>query len=71
MAKVADIYFKTDPWKVIEEGFDPAYSRVSESVFSLGNESIGARGFFDEGGDVDSRGLRHRPAAPVLPGDRG
>ena len=54
MAKVADIYFKTDPWKVIEEGFDPAYSRVSESVFSLGNESIGARGFFDEGGDVDS-----------------
>ena len=54
MAKVADIYFKTDPWKVIEEGFDPAYSRVSESVFSLGNESIGARGFFDEGGDIDS-----------------
>jgi len=54
VAKVADIYFKTDPWKVIEEGFDPAYSRVSESVFSLGNESIGARGFFDEGGDVDS-----------------
>ena len=54
MAKVADIYFKVDPWKVAEEGFDPAYSRVSESVFSLGNESIGARGFFDEGGTVDS-----------------
>lgn len=54
MAKIADIYFKTDPWKVMEEGFDPAYSRVSESIFSLGNESIGARGFFDEGGSVDS-----------------
>ncbi len=54
MAKVADVYFKVDPWKIIEEGFDPAYSRVSESVFSLGNESMGARGFFDEGGSVDS-----------------
>lgn len=54
MAKVADIYFKVDPWKIIEEGFDPTYSRVSESVFSLANESIGVRGFFDEGGNVDS-----------------
>lgn len=54
MAKVADIYFKVDPWKIIEEGFDPAYSRVSESIFSLGNESMGVRGFFDEGGSVES-----------------
>lgn len=54
MAKVADIYFKEDPWKIVEEGFDPAYSRVSESVFSLANEGIGVRGFFDEGGSVDS-----------------
>lgn len=54
MAKVADIYFKTDPWKVREEGFDPAYSRVSESIFSLANESTGVRGFFDEGGSCDS-----------------
>ena len=54
MAKVADIYFKVNPWKIIEDGFDPAYSRVSESVFSLGNESMGVRGFFDEGGSVDS-----------------
>ena len=54
MAKVADVYFKVDPWKIIEEGFDPAYSRVSESVFSLANESIGVRGFFEEGGSVDS-----------------
>lgn len=54
MAKVADIYFKVDPWKIVEEGFDPAYSRVSESVFSLGNESMGVRGFFEEGGSIDS-----------------
>ena len=54
MAKMADRYFRVDPWKVAEEGFDPAYSRVSESVFSLANESTGVRGFFDEGGSVDS-----------------
>ena len=54
MAKTADLYFRVDPWKVIEEGFDPAYSRVSESVFSLANESTGVRGCFDEGGSVDS-----------------
>ena len=54
MAKVADMYFAVDPWRIIENGFDPAYSRVSESVFSLGNESIGVRGCFDEGGSVDS-----------------
>jgi len=54
MAKVADIYFAVDPWKIIEKGFDPSYSRVSESVFSLGNETQGVRGCFDEGGSVDS-----------------
>ena len=54
MAKSADIYFIADPWKVIEEGFDPAYARVSESVFSLANESMGVRGSFDEGGSTDS-----------------
>ncbi|MBQ3668964.1 MAG: family 65 glycosyl hydrolase [Clostridia bacterium] len=54
MAKIADIYFKVDPWRIIEKGFDPAYSRVSESVFSLANETMGVRGSFDEGGSVDS-----------------
>ena len=54
MAKAADVYFQVDPWKIIEEGFDPAYSRVSESVFSLANETMGVRGCFDEGGSVDS-----------------
>ena len=54
MAKTADLYFRVDPWKIIEEGFDPSYARVSESIFSLANESIGARGCFDEGGSTDS-----------------
>jgi len=49
MGKVADRYFKVDPWKIVEEGFDPAHGRVAESVFSLGNEFMGARGYFDEG----------------------
>ena len=54
MAKTADRYFGVDPWRITEEGFDPAYSRVGESVFSLANESMGVRGYFDEGGSVDS-----------------
>ena len=54
MAKVANIHYLVDPWKIREEGFDGDYSRVGESIFSLGNESIGIRGCFDEGGSVDS-----------------
>lgn len=58
MAKVADKYFITDPWKIIEEGFNPAYSRVSESIFSISNENMGVRGYFEEGGSIDSlRGM--------------
>ena len=54
MAKIANNYFSVDPWKIIETGFDPTRSRVAESIFSLGNESIGVRGCFEEGGTVDS-----------------
>jgi maltose phosphorylase len=42
-------YFNGDPWTIIEEGFDPAYQRVSESVFSVANEFMGVRGYFEEG----------------------
>ncbi|MDR1692699.1 MAG: family 65 glycosyl hydrolase [Oscillospiraceae bacterium] len=56
MAKVADPYFIADPWKVIERGFNPAYARVSESVFSLSNETLGVRGYFDEGYPDSLRG---------------
>ncbi|HBE77363.1 MAG TPA: family 65 glycosyl hydrolase [Firmicutes bacterium] len=46
--------FKIDEWKVIEEGFDPKTNRFSESIFSLGNEHMGLRGFFEEGYSGDS-----------------
>jgi len=54
MAKVADKYYITDPWKVAEEGFDKDYSEVSESIYSLGNEYMGVRGYFEEGYTGDS-----------------
>ncbi len=54
MAKIADKYFEILPWKVVEKGFDPAYSQVAESVFSLGNEYMGVRGYFEEGYSKDT-----------------
>ncbi|MEI8310218.1 MAG: glycosyl hydrolase family 65 protein [Verrucomicrobiota bacterium] len=49
MSKVATKYLVTDPWKITEEGFHSNRSEVSESIFALGNEYMGIRGFFDEG----------------------
>jgi len=49
MAKVADRYLEVDPWSVVENGFSVERSRVSESIFSLSNEYMGVRGYFDEG----------------------
>jgi len=54
VAKVADKYLVVDTWKVIEEGFDPARNRVSESIFSLGNEYMGVRAYPEEGYGGDS-----------------
>ncbi|MFE4711129.1 MULTISPECIES: glycoside hydrolase family 65 protein [unclassified Paenibacillus] len=54
MAKVADKYLKVDPWAIIEEGFDTERNRVSESIFSLGNEYMGVRGYAEEGYSGDS-----------------
>ena len=42
-------YFQGDPWTIVEKGFDPEYQRVSESVFSVANEYMGVRGYFEEG----------------------
>lgn len=53
MAKIADIYYKLDPWKVVEKGFDSNRNMVSESVFSLGNEYMGVRGYFEESSSCD------------------
>lgn len=35
MAKQATRYYKVNPWKIIEEGFDKSRSMVSESIFLL------------------------------------
>jgi len=35
MAKVADKYLLVDSWKIVEDGFHPDRSEVSESLFSL------------------------------------
>lgn len=48
MGKTARKHFLTDSWTVAEDVFLPEFSKVAESVFSLGNEYMGARGFLDE-----------------------
>ena len=49
MPKTPIKYFRGDPWTIMEAGFDPSYQRVSESVFSVANEFMGVRGYFEEG----------------------
>ena len=49
MGKVSSKYLKVDPNLLIEEGFHQDKNMVSESLFSLGNEYSGVRGFFEEG----------------------
>lgn len=49
MPKVADQYLSVDPWLIVEEGYHPDRSRVSEAIFSSANEYMGVRGYFDEG----------------------
>lgn len=41
-------YIKVDEWRIIEEGFNPHYNTISESLFSLGNGRMGQRANFEE-----------------------
>ncbi|MEN0055339.1 MAG: glycoside hydrolase family 65 protein [Mucilaginibacter sp.] len=41
-------YIIADEWSIIEEGFDPHYHQISESIFSLGNGRMGQRANFEE-----------------------
>ncbi len=41
-------YFKHHPWHIIEEGFDPHFHKIAESVFSIGNGRMGQRANFEE-----------------------
>ncbi len=54
MAKCADLYLECDPWEIIEDGWHPDRNLVSESIFSLGNEYMGVRGYAEEGVSADS-----------------
>ncbi len=47
--KTSEKRFGVDPWLVSETGFDPAKQRLAESVFSLANEHMCVRGYFEEG----------------------
>jgi maltose phosphorylase len=49
MTKFADKYLETLEWGIAEKGFHPDKGRVSESLFSLANERMGVRGYFEEG----------------------
>mgnify|MGYP006301521583 FL=1 len=54
MSKVAQKYLQVDPWQVVEKGFHKRQSLVSESIFSVGNEFMGVRGYFEEGYSKES-----------------
>lgn len=41
-------YLKHHEWQIIEEGLNPHYNKISESVFSLGNGRMGQRATFEE-----------------------
>ena len=49
MPKIATRYLEADPWAIVERGFHADRQEVSESIFSLGNEYMGVRGYFEEG----------------------
>lgn len=41
-------YIIYDPWKILEKDFVPAYHKISESIFSIGNGRFGQRANFEE-----------------------
>ncbi len=49
MPKIQNLYLEVDPFKIIEKGYHKNRHMVSESIFSLGNEYSGVRGYFEEG----------------------
>lgn len=53
MPKIAEKYLEVDPWIIKEKGFHADRSEVSESIFSLGNEFMGVRGYFEEGCSIE------------------
>ncbi len=54
MGKRADKYLETDAWSIVERGFHKEKNAVSESIFSIGNEYCGLRGYAEEGATAPS-----------------
>ncbi|MGM9813948.1 MAG: glycoside hydrolase family 65 protein [Candidatus Enteromonas sp.] len=54
MGKQSFQYLETSPNSIIEKGFHKDRNQVSESLFSLGNEYCGVRGFLEEGSSLPS-----------------
>ena len=54
MGKIRTRYLEVEPFSVTEIGFHKERNQVSESIFSLGNEYSGVRGFFEEGVSLPS-----------------
>jgi alpha,alpha-trehalose phosphorylase len=42
----------SDPWRIVEHAYNPAYVPQTETLFALGNGYLGIRGSFDEGEPV-------------------
>lgn len=61
-------YLKHHEWQIIEEGFDPHYNKISESVFSIGNGRMGQRANFEE--DYSGETLRGNYVAGVYYPDK-
>ncbi len=54
MGKIKTRYLEVEPFSISEVGFHKERNQVSESIFSLGNEYCGIRGFFEEGVSLPS-----------------
>ena len=54
MAKIKNQYLEVNPWKIEEIGYKSSESMVSESLFSLANEYMGIRAFFEENHNEES-----------------
>jgi maltose phosphorylase len=61
-------YLKHHEWQIIEEGLDPHYNKISESVFSIGNGHMGQRANFEE--DYSGETLRGSYVAGVYYPDK-
>ncbi len=54
MGKTARKHFSGDGWSLVEKQYSADFSKVAESVFSLGNEYMGCRGYLEEGSSYPS-----------------